>query len=169
MISGHKLVTAAVIPVCAVVGAAQATPLSTEASDNATVRPGGPRSGGSGKLFSNVEGSANGTNASYGVADFSFGTQPKAVLTVNSAQLVLTEANAAFTAAGTVVISLDASTTLANIQPGTSPLAFDGTTRARPQASRRVTSRCWGSAVGPSPSRRSRMSTTASRIRTIWC
>jgi hypothetical protein len=78
-------------------------------------------------VYFNIEGSANGTNASYGVADFNFGTLALPVLTVNSVQLVLTEANAAYTAAGSVVISLDGSATLANIQPGTSPLAFDGT------------------------------------------
>jgi len=126
MTTGYKLVVAAAILVSTFAGGVRADPLSRLAGDNATVRPAGPRSGTYGKLYFNVEGSANATNASYGVADFNFGTLALPVLTVNSVQLVLTEANAAYTAAGSVLVSLDQSTTLANIQSGTSPLAFDG-------------------------------------------
>jgi hypothetical protein len=126
MLAGHKFVVATVILASAFVGTVQANPLSKLASDNATVKPGGPRTGTSGKNFFNVEGSANATNASYGVADFNFGALGQTVVTVNSAQLVLTESNAAFTTPGTVVISLDQSAALADIQPGTSPLKFDG-------------------------------------------
>ena len=101
--------------------------LSIEAADNATVQPGGPRSGGSGKAFFNVEGSANGNFASYGVADFNYGTIPT-VTAIISASIQLTQSNAGFTTDGPVVISLDTSATLADIQPGgTSPLIFDGT------------------------------------------
>jgi hypothetical protein len=106
---------------------AQATPLSSEAVDNATVQPAGPRSGTSGKAFFNVEGSANGTFASYGVADFQFGSLPNPVIGINSASLVLVQSNAAFSATGDVVLSLDKKSPLSDIQPGgTSPLAFDG-------------------------------------------
>ena len=41
-----------------------ATTLTVEAFDNATVQPAGPRSGGSGKAFFNIEGSALGNFAS---------------------------------------------------------------------------------------------------------
>ena len=103
-----------------------ADPLSAAASDNATVQPAGPRTGTSGKAFLNVEGSAAGSFASYGVADFGFGSLPYPVISVNSIELALTQSNAAFSAAGAVVFALDQSATLADIQPGTSPLAFDG-------------------------------------------
>ncbi len=118
-------VLVAVLVIASCTGA-QADLLSVEASDNATVQPAGPRAGGSGKAFFNVEGSVNGTFASYGVADFSFGVLPMNVIGVSAMQLALTQANAAFSAAGPVVLSLDQSATLADIQPGTSPLAFDG-------------------------------------------
>ena len=49
---------------------AQAAIVTTPASDNATIRPGGPRTRASGKAFFNVEGDANAANASYGVIDF---------------------------------------------------------------------------------------------------
>ena len=113
------LVAASVTPVCA-------DPLSAEASDNATVQPGGPRSGSSGKAFFNVEGSANGSFASYGVAEFNFGVLPLPVLSVNTAQLALTQSNAAFSATGLIMIAIDQRVPYVDMQPGTSPLAFDG-------------------------------------------
>lgn len=126
MTAGHKLVLFAAAALAVLAGAAQATTLTVLASDNATVRPAGPRTGASGKSFFNVEGSANGANASYGVADFHFGVLPQTVATVNSVTLQLTESNAAFTTPGTVTIALDTNALPSDIQPGTSPLAFDG-------------------------------------------
>jgi hypothetical protein len=102
------------------------TTLSTEAFDNATVRPAGPRTGASGKNFFNVEGSANGVNASYGVADFDFGVQANTVTAINAMSLQLTQDNAAFTHDGALVFSLDSKDPGSDIQPGTSPLAYDG-------------------------------------------
>ncbi len=122
----YKLVTTLVVLVSFAAAAAYADPASTLASDNATVQPGGPRSGSSGKAYFNMEGSVNGTYASYGVADFNFGILPYPVLGVNSAELALTQANAAYSASGNLVLSVDQSATLVDIQPGTSPLAFDG-------------------------------------------
>jgi hypothetical protein len=84
------------------------------------------RSGANGKNFFNIEGSVNGAFASYGVADFAFGSLPYPVVGITSIELQLTQSNAAFSATGPVVISLDQSSPLANIQPGTSPLANDG-------------------------------------------
>jgi hypothetical protein len=103
-----------------------ADPLSVLASDNATVRPDGPRAGSSGKAFLNIEGSVNGAFASYGVADFNFGALPFPVIAINSVQLALTEANAAFSTNGAILFGLDQTGALVDIQPGTSPLAFDG-------------------------------------------
>jgi hypothetical protein len=107
------------------VTSASATMLSIEAADNATVLPAGPRPAPSGKAFFNIEGSGN-TEAfrSYGVADFNFGSIPT-VTAINSAALHLTQDLASFSADGDVTISLDSSATLADIQEGTSPLAFD--------------------------------------------
>jgi PEP-CTERM motif-containing protein len=99
--------------------------LSMEAVDNATVQPAGPRSGANGKAFFNVEGSNNNAFASYGVADFNYGARP-AISDITAATLKLTHSNAAFTAAGTVAISLDTKSPPADIQPVTSPLKFDG-------------------------------------------
>jgi len=127
MTFGQRILIGTAVLAAASVTVAEATPLSTLASDNATVQPGGPRSGGSGKAFFNIEGSANGTFASYGVADFNYGVLANAVIGINSATLVLTQANAAFSASGDVVLSLDQSAAPADIQPGgSSPLNFDG-------------------------------------------
>lgn len=123
----YKAVTLTAILVAASCAVAHADPISVEASDNATVQPGGPRSGTSGKAFLNIEGSANGSFASYGVADFDFGSLPFPVIGINAIQLDLVQANASFTTDGGVVFSIDQSGTLADIQPGgSSPLAFDG-------------------------------------------
>jgi len=103
----------------------QASPLSIEALDNATVQPAGPRAGANGKNFFNVEGSANAAFASYGVADFNFGALP-AVISVNSISISFVQSNAAFSTTGPITFSLDTRAPLSDIQPGTSPLAFDG-------------------------------------------
>jgi len=107
---------------------AHAATLTQLAFDNATVQTTGPRTGANGKNFFNIEGSANGTFASYGVIDFSFGVLPFPVTAINSVTLKLTQSNAAFSTTGGVVFSLDHSATLANIQPSLSPLADDGAT-----------------------------------------
>src|SRR5262245_33554919 len=79
-------------------GVANAASISLLASDNATVQPGGPRAGASGKSFFNLEGSANTTFASFGVADFNFGSVVLGgtATGVSGAALQLTQSNAAF-------------------------------------------------------------------------
>lgn len=121
-----KLLVATTLLLSAVLTPAHAAPLSVEASDNATVQPAGPRPGANGKNFFNIEGSANNAFASYGVADFNFGPLGMTVLDINSINLGLTQANAAFSTTGVVVFSVDQRAPLSDIQPVTSPLAFDG-------------------------------------------
>jgi hypothetical protein len=91
------------------------------ASNNATVQPGGPRAGVNGKQFFNMEGSANGTFASFGVVDF----QPSPMsLQVTSLTVTLTQANAAFTHNGALTFYLSTDTAT-NIEPGVSPLIYN--------------------------------------------
>ena len=91
------------------------------AVNNATVQPSGPRPGVNGKQFFNMEGSGNGSFASFGVADFqtSAANIPITGLTVD-----LTQANAAFTNNGTLIFYLSTDTTT-NIDPVTSPLTYN--------------------------------------------
>jgi hypothetical protein len=95
------------------------------ATDNATVQPAGPRSGASGKLFFDAEGSDNGSFASFGVADFDYSTVPPGdfpqAASIIDAQLNLTQDNAAFSAAGPISVYYTANTSV-SIQPGTSSL-----------------------------------------------
>jgi hypothetical protein len=90
------------------------------AANNATVQPGGPRPGVNGKQFFNMEGSANGTFASFGVVDFQ--SSPMSVQ-VTSLTLALTQANAAFTHNGALTFYLSTDT-VTNIEPGISPLIY---------------------------------------------
>jgi hypothetical protein len=91
------------------------------AANNATVQPSGPRPGVNGKQFFNMEGSTNGTFASFGVVDFESSpiTGP-----VTSLILDLTQANAAFTNNGALIFYLSTDTTT-GIEPVTSPLAYN--------------------------------------------
>ena len=122
----QRLSIAAAVIALASAASADAAVLSTEAFDNATVQVAGPRTGANGKNFFNVEGSANGNFASYGVADFKFGALPMTVIGITSAKLQLTQSNAAFSTTGGIVLSLDKKAVLSDIQPVTSPLNFDG-------------------------------------------
>lgn len=121
---GLPLVLAAVCGAMAA-ATAQASPRSASAFDNSTVQPGGPRSGGNGQKFFNVEGSGNTTFASFGVADFkgSSFNYGAPVSAINSAELVLTESNAAFTAPGSLNIYLTQDITT-GIDNGSSSLMF---------------------------------------------
>lgn len=94
---------------------------SLEAFDNATVQPGGPRTGANGKNFFNIEGSSYGNFSSFGVADFngsdlSFGGDPVAMITGISLSFV--QSNAGFTTDGALRFFVTTST--ADIQPGSS-------------------------------------------------
>lgn len=115
-----------VIGVLAAAVCSQALVFSSEASNNATVRPSGPRSGTSGKAYFNVEGNSFGQYASFGVADFSvnaFGIG-FTVADVLSLSISLTQSNAAFTAPGTVRIYLSTDTTT-SIESTNTALKFD--------------------------------------------
>jgi len=90
------------------------------AVNDATVQSGGPRSGVNGKQFFNMEGSANGTFASFGTLDFQ--SSPTSAQ-VTSLTLDLTQANAAFTHNGALLFYLSTDTTT-NIEPGISPLIY---------------------------------------------
>jgi PEP-CTERM motif len=123
---------AAIALIVGVASQAQAASISLEASDNATVQNGGPRSGSNGKAFFNMEGSANGTDgsfASFGVADFDFASVSPggAVTGISSATLQLTQSNAAFSVGGPVSVYLT-NNIAADIQPGTSSLADQNAT-----------------------------------------
>jgi hypothetical protein len=96
--------------------AAAQVAIDVEASDNATVQPAGPRSGGGGKAFFNVEGSTNGTFASFGVVDF---VVPSTCTDLSGLSLALTQDNAGFTTDGPVSVYLTDATGV-DIQPGSS-------------------------------------------------
>jgi len=101
--------------------AALAAPTFT-ASNNATVQPGGPRTGTNGKRFLNIEGSSNNSFASFGIADFRIPTG----VTFNSGgalSLTLTQANASFTNNGSLAFYLTTDTT-DSIDPGSSPFRY---------------------------------------------
>jgi hypothetical protein len=106
---------------------AHAAFVSVEATENATVQPAGPRTGGNGKNFLNVEGSANGAFASYGVADFIFPAPGGVITGVTGATLALTQSNSGFSNSGPVSVYLTDNTSV-SIQPGTPPpMIYQGT------------------------------------------
>jgi hypothetical protein len=92
------------------------------AFNNATVQPGGPRTGSNGKTFFNMEGTANGSFASYGVLDFQIPNGEPA-LNANTLTIALTQANASFTNNGALSFYLTTDTSTI-IDPGGSPLQF---------------------------------------------
>lgn len=83
---------------------------SVEAYDNRTIQPAGPRAGSNGINFFNIEGSANGSFASYGVARFDLAamkagfdsTYGAGLWTLDRVVLRLTQSNAGFTNDGNV-------------------------------------------------------------------
>lgn len=106
--------------------AAVADVFTAEAFNNSTIQPAGPRTGSNNLAFFNIEGSANGTFASYGVADFdgdNFGvTTP--VVDIVSAKLKLAQSNASFTNNGAVDLFLSKDTATIISNTGGSPLTF---------------------------------------------
>lgn len=92
---------------------------TAKATTNATVKPAGPRTGVNGVKFFNVEGSANTTNASYGVLRFDTSALKSAFDTqygpggyfLNDITLALTESNAAFTHDGAIDFAFTADNT----------------------------------------------------------
>jgi hypothetical protein len=126
------------------VSAPQAATLSELAFDNGTIQGAGPRTGGNGYNFANVEGSSNGSFASYVVLDFN-GTQTTSgisgvadgtyggvfnfggAVTANSLTVRLTQDNAGFTHGGALQFWLaTTNTTGTNLHSGTSPNFADG-------------------------------------------
>ncbi|MGQ9540654.1 MAG: PEP-CTERM sorting domain-containing protein [Armatimonadota bacterium] len=122
----RRIMLAVSLALALVTGAYAQVTVSAEAVNNATVQPAGPRSGTAGKNFFNVEGNNKGQYASFGVADFSassFGLSLP-VADITGIRLVLIEDRASFSAAGGINIWLSEDTTT-DIEPGTSPLAWD--------------------------------------------
>ncbi|MGF1511072.1 MAG: endonuclease/exonuclease/phosphatase family protein [Myxococcota bacterium] len=103
------------------VGQAQ-TLLTLPASNNATVQPGGPRAGDSGKAFFNIQGDANGGFASFGVVDFI--PSPINCFEIVSVGLELTQDNASFTGNGPYSVYLTDAVEV-SIEPD-SNIAFQG-------------------------------------------
>ncbi len=98
----------ATLAVTSLVGAqAQTQTLTT--TTTTTVRPAGPRTGPSGTNFFNVEGNGNGTNASFGVADFLPTARPGAT-SISNLVLTLVESDTTFTAPGSFNIYLASNT-----------------------------------------------------------
>jgi hypothetical protein len=120
---------AAALLATAAVAYATPLPYSYKATDNATVQGAGPRTGANGKAFFNMEGSSNGTFASFGVADFDLSQLSPALgetaTDVGNISLSLTQSNAAFSVAGAISVFYTAKNTV-DIQPGTSPLKDTG-------------------------------------------
>jgi hypothetical protein len=113
--------------VFAAVSSPKAEAASVAASADSIIQPGGPRTTNNGTtlvdFFFNAEGSVNGSNASYAVADFSgLHLGITSLSQLSSLSLTLTQANAAFTANGTVGVYLSTDTTT-NIGLG-SPITF---------------------------------------------
>lgn len=124
-------IAAAVISALAAATPAFAIQGSYQATANATVQPTGPRTGSFGTDGFNIESTANGNFASYGVLDIPLSASifPGAVTGINSATLNLTEFNAAFSAPGQISVYLTDNTTtsIANTTTGgvpDSPLFF---------------------------------------------
>jgi hypothetical protein len=113
---------------------------SVEAFANATVQPGGVRTGSSGLAFFNIEGSDFDRFASYGAARFDlsgiksqfdadFGA---GLWVVDSVALQLTQSNASFTAAGNVDVLFTADDSVSLAAP--SPLTYGGFGASFPDA-----------------------------------
>lgn len=107
---------------CAV---ALAQTASVEANHNITVQPAGPRQGGSGLNFFNVEGNAAGTFASFGVAEFLFdaGAFADPIAAIKRLTVKLYQSDAAFSVSGNVNLWLTNDTATSTAQAG-SPLTF---------------------------------------------
>jgi autotransporter-associated beta strand protein len=123
-----RFLLAAVLPCVLIPSLASADTASATASLSSTVQVGGPRTGSNGSNFFNVEGSDNGSFASFGVLDFSVDSFNLAfpATAVSSLSLSLTESNSGFTkAAGGLNFYLVSDTTTSIANDGSSPLIFD--------------------------------------------
>lgn len=110
-----------------------AGPYESLATYNLTVQPAGPRIGSNGLRFFNVQGVANGSFASFGVAEFTTANLaiPGTVTDIGRLTLKLTSSNAAFSRSGPfhVWITEDNTTVLSQVTdpllPNYCPLKFD--------------------------------------------
>ncbi len=122
--------------------AAHVEAASVEAFANATVQPGGVRTGSSGLAFFNVEGSDFGNFASYAAARFDLsGIKSRfdadfgaGLWVIDSIALQLTQSNASFTASGAVDVLFTADDLVAISAP--SPLTYDTFATSFPDAAR---------------------------------
>lgn len=107
-------------------GVASAGIYSAEATHNLTIQPAGPRQGGNGLNFFNVQGNNNGAFASWGLAEFTVSNLGivGTVTDISRVTLKLTSANAAFSFDGRVNVWLTDDTATSSAQSG-SPLFFD--------------------------------------------
>ncbi len=122
----HKSLALACAAVLAL-SAPKADAAFVTAFEDSIIQPGGPRTGGGGTTlvdyFFNAEGSGNGRNASFAVADFSgLRLGISSLSQLGQLQLRLTEDNAGFTRPGPIAVYLSTDTTT-NIGLGT-PLTF---------------------------------------------
>ena len=118
--------TAGVMALALMAAPAARADFMVDADANATVQPGGPRTGASGTNFMNIEGSDNNAFASFGVIDFTAPTgQPMA--SVTGLAVTLTESDAAFTTPGGLVFYVTTDTGASIANDGSSSLAFDAT------------------------------------------
>ena len=105
---------------------------TVEAFQNATVQPGGVRSGNNGINFLNIEGSNNGAFASYGVVRFDVSAAKAGFdaqygvggWVLDRVALQLTQSNAGFTNDGAVEIYFTDDDTTSILAGGASPLAY---------------------------------------------
>jgi hypothetical protein len=142
MKSMHLVLAIAVAVATGLAGTTHAA--SVEAIANATVQPGGVRTGSSGLAFFNIEGSDFGRFASYGATRFDlagikseFDAQFGAGLwVVDSIALQLTQSNASFTAAGAVDVFFTADDLASLAAP--SSLAYGTFDASFPDAARIV-------------------------------
>lgn len=121
---------AIVIALAAALGAAGAQAADSTAIGNATVQGAGVRTGSNGEAFLNIEGSANGSFASYGVVRFDLGTVQSQFdaqfgagkWAISSITLQLTQSNASFTSDGDVGVYFTNNDSVALTSP--SPLTY---------------------------------------------
>jgi hypothetical protein len=130
----HRRLWALFAAVSLAVTPVRADTFSVLAFDNATVQPGGPRTGDYGKIYFNIEGSNNNSFASFGAADFNSSNLADAngnmisgsLTALNTITITLTQANASFTNPGSLNFYLVEDTTT-SIQPNDHAVIFDAT------------------------------------------
>ena len=101
-------------------------------AETGIIQPAGPRTGANGSIFFNIEGSANGANASYGIARFGVAAAKSAFdaqfgagnYTISDIALNLTQSNSAFTVNGGLAFAFSPDNTSNINLRGSSPFKF---------------------------------------------